>query len=70
MSPCLINIQQRFGVICYPEGKGNVDHRKREIRIGTQKKERRFVNLARNYTASHPSNRFICILRHPILTST
>jgi len=33
MSPCLINIQQRFRVICYPEGKGNVDHREREIKI-------------------------------------
>jgi len=65
MSPCLINNQRRFGVTCYPEGDGNVDHRKREIKIGTQKKVRRCVNLARNYTALHPRNMFICTVGHP-----
>jgi hypothetical protein len=69
MSPCLINIQKLFGVITYPEGKGNMDHRKREIKIGTQKKVRRCVNLAHNYTASHPRNMIICIVCHPTLIS-
>jgi len=40
-----------------------------KIKIRTQKKVRRCVNLAHNYTASHPTNMIICIVHHPTLTS-